>query len=112
MGAIDMSLPSQGALDKYEKAFSVVMLPFVYKSYQHAWKVLDGPFMDWVAPKLENQGLVFLSNWEWGFRNVTNNKRPVNSSGRHEGPQDAHPAGDPAAGRHGGLRRGGDQDRL
>ncbi len=79
MGAIDMSLPTQGALDKYEKAFSVVMLPFVYKSYQHAWKVLDGPFMDWVAPKLEKQGLVFLSNWEWGFRNVTNNKRPVNS---------------------------------
>lgn len=79
MGAIDMSLPSQGALDKYEKAFSVVMLPFVYKSYQHAWKVLDGPFMDWVAPKLAKQGLVFLSNWEWGFRNVTNNKRAVNS---------------------------------
>jgi tripartite ATP-independent transporter DctP family solute receptor len=79
MGAIDMSLPTQGALDKYEKAFSVVMLPFVYKSYQHAWKVLDGPFMDWVAPKLEKQGLIFLSNWEWGFRNVTNNVRPVNS---------------------------------
>jgi tripartite ATP-independent transporter DctP family solute receptor len=77
LGAVDMSLPSQGALDKYEKAFSVVMLPFVYQGYEHAWKVLDGPFMDWVAPKLEKQGLVFLSNWEWGFRNVTNNKRPV-----------------------------------
>ena len=85
MGAIDMSLPSQGALDKYEKAFSVVMLPFVYKSYQHAWKVLDGPFMDWVAPKLANQGLVFLSNWEWGFRNVTNNRGPVKVPADMEG---------------------------
>ena len=77
MGAIDMSLPSQGALDKYVREFSVVMLPFAYDGYQHAWRVLDGPFMDWVAPKVSEQGLVFLSNWEWGFRNVTNNRNPV-----------------------------------
>jgi tripartite ATP-independent transporter DctP family solute receptor len=77
MGAIDMSLPTQGALDKYVREFSVVMMPFVYDGYEHCWRVLDGPFMDWVAPKLEKQNLVFLSNWEWGFRNVTNNQRPV-----------------------------------
>jgi len=77
MGAIDMSLPTQGALDKYVRAFSVVMLPFVYDGYEHAWRVLDGPFMDWVAPQLADQNLVFLSNWEWGFRNVTNNRNPV-----------------------------------
>jgi tripartite ATP-independent transporter DctP family solute receptor len=77
LGAIDMSLPTQGALDKYVRAFSVVMMPFVYDSYEHAWRVLDGPFMKWVAPQLEKQNLVFLSNWEWGFRNVTNNRNPV-----------------------------------
>ena len=77
MGSIDMSLPSQGALDKYVRAFSVVMLPFVYDGYEHAWRVLDGPFMDWVAPQLAEQNLVFLSNWEWGFRNVTNTRNPV-----------------------------------
>lgn len=78
LGVIDMSLPTQGALDKYVKAFAVVMLPFVYDGYAHAYKVLDGPFMEWVAPTLEKENLVFLSNWEWGFRNVTNNRRPVN----------------------------------
>ncbi|NWF55740.1 MAG: TRAP transporter substrate-binding protein [Syntrophaceae bacterium] len=78
LGVIDMSLPTQGALDKYVKAFAVVMLPFVYDSYAHAYKVLDGPFLEWVAPTLEKENLVFLSNWEWGFRNVTNNRRPVN----------------------------------
>jgi tripartite ATP-independent transporter DctP family solute receptor len=79
MGAIDMSLPTQGALDKYSKKFAVVMLPFVFKDAQHAYKVLDGPFMKWAAPDLEGQGLVFLANWEWGFRNLTNNVRPINS---------------------------------
>ena len=79
LGAIDMSLPTQGALDKYVKAFAAVMLPFVYDDYDHAYRVLDGPFMDWVAPKLEKQNLVFLSNWEYGFRNITNKVRPIYS---------------------------------
>ena len=54
------------------------MLPFLYENYAHADKVLDGPFIKWAAPDLDKAGLVFLSNWEWGFRNLTNSKRPVN----------------------------------
>ncbi len=77
LGAIDMNLPTQGALDKYEKAFGTVMTPFAFKDYAQAHEVLDGPFMDWVAPKLEEQGLVMLSNWEYGFRNITNSVRPI-----------------------------------
>jgi tripartite ATP-independent transporter DctP family solute receptor len=54
------------------------MLPFIYNSYQQADKVLDGKFLPWAVPDLDDAGLVFLSNWEWGFRNLTNSKRPVN----------------------------------
>lgn len=79
LGAIDMGLPTQGQLDKYSKKFGVVMLPFVYDSYDHAYRVLDGPFMAWAKPEIEKQGMVHLSNWEWGFRNITNNKRAINS---------------------------------
>ncbi len=79
LGATDMNLPTQGALDKYEKAFAGVMAPFIFASYEDAHSFLDGPFADWVGPRLETQGLVMLSNWEWGFRNVTNNKRPINA---------------------------------
>lgn len=78
LGVVDMSLPTQGALDKYEKAFATVMTPFAFRDYAHAHKVLDGPFAEWVAPRLERQGLVMLSSWEYGFRNVTNSKRPIN----------------------------------
>ena len=77
LGAIDMSLPTQGALDKYVKAFSVVMLPFVYDNYDHVHRTLDGPSMNWFSPLSEKQGFILLSNWEWGFRNLTNSKRPV-----------------------------------
>jgi tripartite ATP-independent transporter DctP family solute receptor len=34
--------------------------------------------MNWLAPLAEEQGFVILSNWEWGFRNLTNNKHPIN----------------------------------
>jgi tripartite ATP-independent transporter DctP family solute receptor len=77
LGAIDMGLPTQGALDKYVKAFSVVMLPFVYDDYDHVYRTLDGPSMNWFSPLAEKEGFIVLSNWEWGFRNLTNNKRPV-----------------------------------
>ncbi|NLG84666.1 MAG: TRAP transporter substrate-binding protein [Firmicutes bacterium] len=79
LGAVDMSLPTQGALDKYSKKFAVVMLPFIYQGYPHVYKVLDGPFMKWAGPDLEKQGLIFLSNWDYGFRHITNNVRPINS---------------------------------
>jgi tripartite ATP-independent transporter DctP family solute receptor len=79
LGAVDMGLPTQGQLDKYSKKFGVVMLPFVYDDYAHAYRVLDGPFMSWAEAEIEKQGMVLLSNWEWGFRNITNNKRAISS---------------------------------
>jgi tripartite ATP-independent transporter DctP family solute receptor len=85
LGVIDMGVPTQGQLDKYVKAFSVVMLPFMYENYEHAWRVLDGPAMDWLAPLAEKEGFVILSNWEYGFRNLTNNKRPVLTPGDIKG---------------------------
>ena len=33
--------------------------------------------MQWLAPQFEKAGMIYLANWEWGFRNLTNNKRPI-----------------------------------
>jgi tripartite ATP-independent transporter DctP family solute receptor len=55
------------------------MLPFIWDSPQHAFRVLDGPAMAWLAPLAEKQGFILLRNWEYGFRNVTNNVRPINA---------------------------------
>jgi len=79
LGVIDMSLPTQGQLAKYSKKFGCVMLPFAFSGYDQAYKVLDGPFLEWASGDLEDAGLIFLSNWEWGFRNLTNSVRPVNT---------------------------------
>ncbi len=79
LGTIDMGLPTQGQLDKYAIAFAAVMLPFIWDSPEHAFRTLDGPAMAWLAPLAEAQGFVLLRNWDYGFRNVTNNVRPINA---------------------------------
>lgn len=35
--------------------------------------------MTWLAPLAEKQGFILLRNWEYGFRNLTNGVRPINS---------------------------------
>jgi tripartite ATP-independent transporter DctP family solute receptor len=79
LGTIDMGLPTQGQLDKYDTAFAAVMLPFIWDSPQHTFRVLDGPAMAWLTPLAEKQGFILLRNWEYGFRNVTNVVRPINT---------------------------------
>lgn len=79
LGLIDININTSGQLQAYIDKFGVVMLPFVFDSYEHAYKVLDGPFMEWIKPDLEENGVMILSNWDYGFRVVTNNIRPINS---------------------------------
>ncbi len=78
-GVVDMSLGTQGSLDKYSKKFATVMLPFVFDDYTHAYAVLDGPFYEWTKDEMLSQGLVLVGSWDYGFRNLTNNVRPVES---------------------------------
>jgi tripartite ATP-independent transporter DctP family solute receptor len=79
LGTTDMGLPTQGQFDKWIKAMGVVMLPFAYDDYDHVHRVLDGPAFQWFSQMAEKEGFILLSNWEYGFRNLTNNKRPVNT---------------------------------
>ncbi len=52
-------------------------LPFVFRSAQHAYGVLDGDIGTGVLNELAPHGLKGLAYWENGWRAFTNNKRPV-----------------------------------
>ncbi len=77
LGVTDLATPTQGQLDKWVKAFGAVMMPFLYDDYAHAHRVMDGPSFQWFSQMAEKEGFILLSNWEWGFRHITNNKRPI-----------------------------------
>jgi tripartite ATP-independent transporter DctP family solute receptor len=79
LGVIDMGIMSPSQIDKYDPAFGVVMIPYQFDSFEHAYKTLDGPAMDWFKEKGEKAGFVLIANFEWGFRALTNSLRPVNS---------------------------------
>jgi tripartite ATP-independent transporter DctP family solute receptor len=51
--------------------------PFLFNSAKEADAILDGPIGQKVMDKLQEKGLVGLVYWENGFRNMTNNKRPI-----------------------------------
>jgi TRAP-type transport system periplasmic protein len=77
LGTLDMSLNTQGQLENHVKASATPQIPFLFDDYEHAHRTMDGPAMQWFMPQFEKVGLIYLANWEWGFRNLTNSKRPV-----------------------------------
>ena len=76
-GAQEMMVGSTATLVGIVKDFGVYDLPFLFNNEKEADAVLDGPFGQKLADKLQEKGLVGLVYWENGFRNLTNTKRPV-----------------------------------
>lgn len=76
-GAQEMMVGSTATLVGIVKEFGVYDLPFLFNNEQEADAVLDGPFGQKLAAKLQEKGLVGIVYWENGFRQLTNTKRPV-----------------------------------
>ena len=76
-GAQEMMVGSTATLVGIVKDFGVYDLPFLFNNEAEADAVLDGPFGQKLAARLQEKGLVGLVYWENGFRNLTNTKRPV-----------------------------------
>lgn len=79
MGIVDSGIITSGPIINFVPKFGVIDLPFLFRSPEHAYKVLDGPIGDELFAGLEEQGLKGLAWAERGFRNLTNSKRPVES---------------------------------
>ena len=77
LGAVDMSLSGQDQLAKYLPFYDVISTPFAFKDYAMADKIIDGDFKVWADPELLKKNLVHLSDWEWGFRQLTNSKHSI-----------------------------------
>ena len=76
-GAQEMMVGSTATLVGITKEMAVWDTPFLFSSAEQADAVLDGPVGRQVMDKLEEKGLVGLVYWENGFRNLTNNRRPI-----------------------------------
>ncbi len=77
IGSVDMVITSTGPLGNFVPEVFVLDLPFLFRDYDHARKVLDGEIGDELLAKVDEQNLVGLAWTENGFRHVTNNVRPI-----------------------------------
>ncbi len=57
-----------------------VSLPFAFDSREQAFKLIDGPVGDTFNELLAKKGFTALGYMELGFRNITNNERPIESA--------------------------------
>lgn len=77
LGTVDLVLTSTGPLGGFVPKMFVVDLPFLFRDREHAYKVLDGPIGKELLDAFSTKGIKGLAFWENGFRQITNNVRPI-----------------------------------
>ena len=76
-GTQEMVITSTSPLVGILPDLGVFDLPFLFANEKEADAILDGSFGKFVSDKMPGVGLINLSYWENGFRNLTNSKKPV-----------------------------------
>jgi tripartite ATP-independent transporter DctP family solute receptor len=78
LGTVEMAISAAGSvLPLWVPEFQIVEMPFLFRDRGHAYKTLDGIPGNELKGLAEKKGLKVLGFWEVGFRNMTNNKRPI-----------------------------------
>ncbi|MEW5724411.1 MAG: TRAP transporter substrate-binding protein [Thermodesulfobacteriota bacterium] len=80
LNQVQMGVITVGPFDTFEPTVMVIGYPFIFKDYAQTDAVLDGPLGREILKSLEKVGFKGLAFSENGFRNLTNNKRPVRTA--------------------------------
>lgn len=79
-GTVEVCLVDTGALAGFYNDIQVLSIPYLFKSSAHAWKVFDSPFFANLAEDMRTETGIRVMAWgENGFRDFTNNVRPIRS---------------------------------
>ena len=80
MGTIEIAGVNSGIISTAAPSIGIIDLPFLWRSSEHARAVLESDIGDQFKRDIEEQaGIIVLNFWENGFRNFTNNIRPIRS---------------------------------
>ena len=77
LGTQDLVNTSTGPVGNFVPEVKIVDIPFLFRDYDHARKVMDGPIGQDILSKFPSKGLIALGWTENGFRHMTNNKRDI-----------------------------------
>ncbi len=77
LGQVTFSLPSS-VMSSVADEFGIFEMPYIIKSREHMKRVEDAILESKLQPAVKAKGYRILGVWENGFRNITNNTRPIN----------------------------------
>ncbi len=77
LGTLEFALPST-VMSSEVDAFGMFEMPYLVKSREHMKKIEADVFWPALEPLAEAKGYKLLAVWENGFRQITNNVRPIN----------------------------------
>lgn len=77
IGAMDAGVIGSGSFQFVEPKFGIIEMPYAWTSREQAFAALDGKLGEELATILRPKGIEVLAWWENGFRNITNNVRPI-----------------------------------
>ena len=77
LGTIDMAVAGNPFFTSFVPRFNVLDLPFLFADAAHVDRVLGGDVGRSLMQDLDAQGMHGIAFWEIGFRNLTNNVRPI-----------------------------------
>jgi len=76
LGTVDLALPST-VMSSYVPGFGVFEMPYLVKDREHMARIRDQIVFPTLVPQAEKVGYHIIGVWENGFRQITNNKRPI-----------------------------------
>ena len=76
LGTIDLALPST-VMSSQVPQFGLFEMPYLVKSRAHMARIRDKIVFPKLVPIAAKDGYHILGVWENGFRQITNNKRPI-----------------------------------
>ncbi|MDD3937111.1 TRAP transporter substrate-binding protein [Rhodoferax sp.] len=76
-GTLEMAVMNTGILASVAKELAIFDFPFLFANNKESDALVDGPVGKKLHQKLEAKGLIGLSYWELGYREITNSKRPL-----------------------------------
>lgn len=79
LGAIDIVRTSVGPVGEIVPELNVLSLPYVFRSEEHCYNVVDGDIGDELLSKVETHGFVGLGWYGSGQRSFYNTKKPIRS---------------------------------
>jgi tripartite ATP-independent transporter DctP family solute receptor len=79
LGTLDIAVTANGSVSNFVREMGVLDLPFLFRSREHLYSVMDGPVGTELGNALQKKGFRLLGFYEAGVRHIMTANTPVHS---------------------------------